>query len=644
MPDGHLLVLEVKNIGDITCRLAEAELKLLPNENGGTGDSTIRNGYPSLQLEPGEWAHVLIAWLSQHYLGQQCQQHWGIQVRLIDPPERDPVDVDLRNVVVQSCSNVYDSGYRKGPYTRDSRLPDEMVKSSEPPKAGWYSIPRQIPWQEVRSDSPLYQVSTIWPRMMLGADPQLDVLSPVDADNGCTFRVMRMREPSGRTVFWFQECPFRSIKEIPARIDGPGVQPSGVFPSINNMSPQQTGWVDFDFVANLGNTTAPQWARSHLRLRVRDPKPPDQAAILDPLPACKLSQLNLAALDPVISDPKRFVRAYQATNTSAEACSVAGVPKVDVADPRFSCPNCVNDLFGIRPNGRIDLPPGESAHFLLGTKSIDRDFDFKNCTGIATMHLNLFEGDDSAADRDKVDRDKELIELPYGGCILPYEVSAWRAGKYDGDASNLNWAKTHAAVAEPLGQGLPDCDKPELQVYGHPATMQSGTGITYGLSMTKHEYVEGEPVSLHLWVDNTSDRKIGVMTCAGLEYFKDRGFDVYDAYGHRLLGTFEKSALDKFPGLSREEACRTDKGRFFLDGQMWACTRNFPIYIPAHTCVTRDDGDFTAGVSGRFDLPPGEYTIRPRNNPDGGNLCSDKLQKLWNGAETEHITFSVSQP
>jgi hypothetical protein len=639
MPDGHLLVLEIQNIGTKTCRLAEAELKLLPNENGGIDDSQIMNGYPPLELEPGEWAHVLIAWLSQHYLGQQCQQHWGMQVQLVDPHGRDPVDVDLRNVVVQSCSNVYDSGYRKGPYTRDSGLPDEMVKSSEPPNGGWYSVPRQIPWQEVLSDSPQYQVSTIWPRMMLGADPELDVMSPVDADNGCTFRVMRMRESSGRTAFWFQECLFPGIREGPTRIDVPGVLRSGVSPLMNNMLPQHTGWVDFDFVTNLGNTTAPQWARTHLRMRVRDPKPPDQAAVLDPLPACKLSQLKLVALDPVISDPKRFVRAYEATNTSAEACSVAGVPKVSVANPQFSCPNCVNDLFGIRPNGRIDLPPGESAHFLLGTKSIDRDFDFKNCTGIATMHLNLSEGDDSA-----VDPNKEVIELPYGGCILPYEVSAWRAGQYDGDASNLNWAKKHAAVAEPLGPGLPDCDKPELRVYGHPATMQSGAGITYGLSMTKHEFVEGEPVSLHLWVDNTSDRQVGVMTCMGLDLFKDQGFDVYDAYGHRLLRTYEKAGLDKFPGVSREEACRTDKGRFILDGQEWICGRNFPIYIPAHTCVTRDDGDFTAGVSGRFDLPPGEYTIRPRNNPDGGNLCSDKIQRLWSGTETEHITFSVSQP
>ena len=61
--------------------------------------------------------------------------------------------------------------------------------------------------------------------------------------------------------------------------------------------------------------------------------------------------------------------------------------------------------------------------------------------------------------------------------------------------------------------------------------MRSNNGLSFGLSLTRREFVKGQPITMHLWVDNPTDQPVGVMTCMDLDYFRYHGYDIYDASG-----------------------------------------------------------------------------------------------------------------
>jgi hypothetical protein len=131
----------------------------------------------------------------------------------------------------------------------------------------------------------------------------------------------------------------------------------------------------------------------------------------------------------------------------------------------------------------------------------------------------------------------------------------------------------------------------------------------------------------------------------GLDYFKEHGFDLYDAYGHRLLRRSQVKILGGLSGDGLQAECKTDAGHARLSGQFWSCTRNFPINVPAHACVNGDDYDFTADLAGRYDLPPGEYTVRLREGQgDNDDLCKMQKGPLYLGLPGKDLIFSVIQP
>lgn len=151
------------------------------------------------------------------------------------------------------------------------------------------------------------------------------------------------------------------------------------------------------------------------------------------------------------------------------------------------------------------------------------------------------------------------------------------------------------AQSAPPGISLfPDCDKPDLLAHGRPMMMFVGPHLGMGISVGKDTFKAGEPIKLNVWVDNQADTPVGVMTCETLDLFQSRGFEIFDAEGHRIL--------------SREDAgvCSSDPA----PPDVWVCHRNFPISIPAHTCVTRDDYDFSINLAAGYDLPPADYTLR----------------------------------
>lgn len=196
-----------------------------------------------------------------------------------------------------------------------------------------------------------------------------------------------------------------------------------------------------------------------------------------------------------------------------------------------------------------------------------------------------------------------------------------------------------------------DCDKPELLVNGRPSMMRVGANLPFGplsvtkqevkalaigLSVTKREFKAGDPIKLHVWVANSGDDSIGVMTCSDLGLFKTQGFDIFDAHDHRLLTRRDVKVA---------EECNTDLRRAnYAHERLGICGRNFPITIPAHTCVTRDDYDFTTDLASEYDLPPGEYTLHLRTNwKITEDLCERQSDNPIHPVLGD-ITFSVTRP
>jgi hypothetical protein len=76
---------------------------------------------------------------------------------------------------------------------------------------------------------------------------------------------------------------------------------------------------------------------------------------------------------------------------------------------------------------------------------------------------------------------------------------------------------------------------PRMTSASRPVIVTHGDGMAFGLSISTSTGAAGSPVQLHLWIDNQTDKAAAVMTCTTLDFFWNEGFDVYDAYGHRLL-------------------------------------------------------------------------------------------------------------
>jgi hypothetical protein len=133
-----------------------------------------------------------------------------------------------------------------------------------------------------------------------------------------------------------------------------------------NFMPEHTGPFEYDVIAPIGwgssKKPVPQYARARVDLVARDPSLPKQVAILGPLPARTPTQLRVDSLPPVVSMPQKSLRACNATNISAQPCSHAGVPRMRGLDENGNsqpflppvCPNCENERFMQRANGRID--------------------------------------------------------------------------------------------------------------------------------------------------------------------------------------------------------------------------------------------------------------------------------------------------
>lgn len=158
--------------------------------------------------------------------------------------------------------------------------------------------------------------------------------------------------------------------------------------------------------------------------------------------------------------------------------------------------------------------------------------------------------------------------------------------------------------------------------------------LAIGISLARHEFKVGDPIELHIWVDNSGDAVKGVYTCWELEWFKRAGFQVWSKKGHQILSREQVRAREK---------CSTDPRAVSMWGGPVACARNILLRIPPRTCITRSDYDFAVNLSNFYDLPPGEYVLRLRTDwKKGINLCSHHKPQQFH-ARPDDVTFTVSK-
>jgi len=117
-----------------------------------------------------------------------------------------------------------------------------------------------------------------------------------------------------------------------------------------------------------------------------------------------------------------------------------------------------------------------------------------------------------------------------------------------------------------------DCATSDFTMLGRPFMFPPhADGVTFGISAKPGGFAYSEPFTLYLWIDNPTDKPVGIWTCMGFGAFWRWGFDVFDSDGHRVLSPDEQAVRETLkPGVR----CHT-----FV-----ACSRNFQIFVPPHSC------------------------------------------------------------
>jgi hypothetical protein len=464
------------------------------------------------------------------------------------------------------------------------------------------------------------------------------------AADGCAFSQLRKRESDGSTVIDLQECDDAVLHQGVAPPAVPRYHEAGVMglymsEGIFEFMPEHTGPFEYDVIAPVGwgggKKPAPQYARARVDLVARDPSLPKQVAILDPLPACTPAQLRVDSLPPVVSMPQKAFRAYNMTNISAQPCSLAGVPRMRGLDEKGNyqpllpavCPNCENELFMPRSNGRIDLAEGASAHLLVASSGKVTGY----CTFTPKMELSLDRDARLGPSGSTGPQPKDIaqsVEVPFGGqdCVS-IDISAWRKGPYDGDPLNshqVELAKASGSMPRPTVPA--ECNKPEFLVHGQPYLIEGAHNPEYALSLDRHQFLRDDSVPLYLWTNNSTDHPLELGGCNRPAVLKAGGYVLYDAYGHRILDKWQ---------IASDERCKADPSGYV---EPLNCTATVFWSLPAHTCIVSP-----IDLAKLYDLTPGEYTISTRDPGDTAS-CPRRGEKLYQPNPASDIHFTVSQP
>jgi hypothetical protein len=648
---GHLFVLEIQNIGPSACTLQTPRITLEPTSDTNNqpryaewkeGDSESKpEPYPV--LEPGAWAHLIFVWTSQAGLELSCDQYSGMRLGFaFQAREQKEVEIKVRHLWVRACGPFGVTGYRPGRYSRAEIAPKDWRDWFGPGGLAGLTFSLPTPSGEI-AISPLLSLRAQTKRAMLGDRLfSLKLIFPRQAVKGCSFSQLRRRESDGSTVISIQQCDDTGMVASEAPLAVPWYHEAGVLGlAMGNLDfmPKHSGVLEYDVTAPVGQGTRrkgeTQYGRTRVELVARDPALPLQVAVLDSLPACTANQIRIEAIAPVIATPKKTLRGYNATNISPQACSLAGVPRARGLDEKGNyqpfmppvCPNCDNEFFTARPNGRIDLKSGETAHLLAAATGNEAAY----CMSTSKLEVS-FNRDASPKEPFNTGPLPEQIRqsayLPFEAhdCVA-LDVSAWRQGPYDGAPLTLGKTEIKAPGGAASKASIPlECDKPELLAHGQPHLIEGTHDPQYALSMVQHQFVSDEPITLYQWMINSSDRAITISGCGVGSAQGRAGFVLYDAYGHRVLNHRQ---------VASEQKCK-ESGAETLDSLI--CTSMALFTVQAHTC-TSTPGDLTQ----MYELPPGEYTISPRA-PGDSPSCPRKSEGPYKRNTATDITFNVLQP
>jgi len=161
-----------------------------------------------------------------------------------------------------------------------------------------------------------------------------------------------------------------------------------------------------------------------------------------------------------------------------------------------------------------------------------------------------------------------------------------------------------AALAQPLQLDTTprklDCKHLDLLTKDRqPVFVGRDDEVRIGISTQKNIVAPGEPILVDLWVDNRTDRAAYSGGRCILPY-RHAG-DVFDEWGHRLIGIQEQAALNaRKRGIELVEVCSMSE---------------LVSVIPPHTCMgpidAREDG-----LRLDHELKPGVYYVFPRSGTD----------------------------
>jgi hypothetical protein len=633
----HLLVIEIQNRGQSSCQLRGPVVALVP-ESGADSFTNSFFGEPATSpserqfeqtnsvIGPGDTVHVLIAWNSRDtLLYPGCLNRDGLTVSL-DPAQ--PPLLTVEHLWVKVCDRAYVSHFRVGHYAGEP-VPPEWLKRLDAQPGDFVPFPRPTPQQSQKS---LVEVETALDREMLYDYFELFLELPRQ-DHDCPFVVARKREANGATKAYINHCKIL-IAEERARLHLPNQKWTARMnlPALG-IQPQKPGTVEYDVFSSTLADGKPVYARARTSVIVRDSKFPGLPTIDSPLPDCQATQLRATKLPVLEGGEWHDAHVFEFTNISEQSCRVGGVPKLVFSHPEGQsytgipspCPNCTDPLFQPRPSGWIDLRPHDSAHFLVGATRFNTESGpwRLKCTVVQNFTLELA-------------GEKQSILLPFGvGACAQINISAWRAGRYDADPQNLVYAKS--AAKHPLAELPKQCATQDFSQLGRPVIVEQNEGMAFGLSISPVSIRDGDPVPLHLWIDNQSNTESNVMTCSTLDSFWALAFDVYDANGHRLLKKNAQKRRQDLETLSHDQPDTECMGG-------WVCSRNFAIPIPPHTCANGSayqlPYDFNRNLADSYDLPPGVYYIVPSAKFDARS-CRATVPRLDRAALADKLRITI---
>jgi len=645
----YWLALEFTNRDAQTCLLIEPYVTSPVDQEQQLGGWWEKDDSPSAakfrassdRLTQGESAHIFIAWSSVPIVVSgiamdDCVMRDDIFAgwHLPNVDLKDPL-LHVRHLSMKSCDTIWRSSLRAGPYVPGEAIPQGWLDRVHL-KATDFLPP--LPSVASRGDATgprsavlrsMSDVEYLPASFESGYSGYFELLLHVGLthDLSCSFRTLREREANGQTEIYVNHCEGHGAQQQSAD------NVTRIIVRSFEMTPTHTGRAEFESDSEVFQGGQTLSARSSAEISVRDPNRPELPAIDSGGPRCEANQLAPAgppvdlgthwaqsAAYPPIGQEWLDGRVFEFKNISSQSCWLGGTPSLKFLEPVEVtsgsllppvCRNCATPLFNPRENHWIELKPNDSAHFIVVRDLLDSNF-WPLCTLMGGIDL--------------FPKSPDPIHLSFrAGFCGQVRVSAWRDGPYDNDPLNEKYDQTLATLEKQRATANPLPKNWTAEISrdsGTPVILLSQGPLRWGIS-TRPVH-DGEPVSVLLWIENTTDQPQATMTCAGIDFFWLYGIDVFDSLGHRVLSLTEE----------KEKKLPADKP---LPQWIPMCTRNFRIQIPPHTIMHGTFSslpyDFSRDLAAYYSLPPGRYIVVPAKRGQDyrpvARTLSDFSSGLW---------------